>query len=228
MNASSIHCLITAGPTREYLDPVRYFSNGSSGKMGYALAEAAVGRGWEVDLVSGPVSLPVPAGVALHKVVSAEEMLRQTEALFERCDLLIMTAAVADYRPVRMESEKMKKTGGSLNVELEPTVDILRTLASRKGTRLVVGFAAETTKLEDYARRKLEEKNLDWIVANQVGGERSAMEGDENEIILLAKAGDRQEFGPASKREVARFILEHLQVEERGRAASAGDRSNGH
>lgn len=210
MNASTIRCLITAGPTREYLDPVRYFSNGSSGKMGYALATAARARGWAVDLVSGPVALPPPDGVALHRVVSAEEMFRRTEALFGRCDVLILCAAVADYRPVRMEREKIKKSGARLTVELEPTADIARALGERKEGRVVVGFAAETENLEVHAQRKLVEKNLDWIVANRVGGPDSAMEGDENQIVMLSRRGERHPFGPARKADVAGFILDRL------------------
>lgn len=217
MNSRSLRCLVTAGPTREYLDPVRYFSNGSSGKMGFALAAAAVGCGWEVDLVSGPVALVSPVGVSLHRVVTAAEMLEVTEGLFEECDLLIMCAAVADYRPVRSEAQKMKKKTDSLTVELEPTVDIVRRLGGRKGNRVVVGFAAETENLEAYATRKLLEKNLDWIVANQVGGQNSAMEGDENTVLMIGRGGERFSFGPAPKQEVARFIVEKILTERTDR-----------
>lgn len=210
MNASAIRCVVTAGPTREYLDPVRYFSNGSSGKMGYALAAAAAARGWKVDLVSGPTALPAPGKVELHRVVSAAEMLRQTEVLFDQCDLLIMCAAVADYRPVNVASQKVKKGDERLTVEMEPTIDIARTLGARKGERAIVGFAAETEQMEAYAQRKLEEKNLDWIVANQVGGPNSAMEGDDSRILMISRGGERHSFGPAPKGEVARFIIERL------------------
>lgn len=211
MEASIIRCVITAGPTREHLDPVRYLSNGSSGKMGYALAEAARGRGWRVDLVSGPVALPAPEGVRMHYVVSAEEMFRTTESLFAESDLLIMCAAVADYRPVRTSRQKVKKGEGHWSIEMEPTVDIARTLGATKGQRRLVGFAAETENLEASAERKLKAKNMDWIVANQVGGPRCAMEGDENEILMISATGRKRRFGPALKSEVARFILDHLE-----------------
>jgi phosphopantothenoylcysteine decarboxylase/phosphopantothenate--cysteine ligase len=183
--------------------------------MGYALAEAARDRGWEVDLVSGPVALPPPAGIRLHRVVSAEEMFRATERLFAESDILIMCAAVADYRPVRTSREKVKKGNEPWVIEMEPTVDIARTLGAAKGKRRLVGFAAETENLEAYAEKKLMAKHMDWIVANRVGGSRCAMEGDENEILMISEAGDKRRFGPAVKSEVARFILDTLQ---KGRA----------
>lgn len=215
MDASTIRCLVTAGPTREHLDPVRYFSNGSSGKMGYALAEAARERGWSVDLVSGPVALDAPEGVRVHRVVSAAEMLRETERLFEDCDVLIMCAAVADFRPVQTSPGKLKKQRDRFSIEMEPTVDIARTLGAAKGNQVLVGFAAETEELEERAQRKLVEKNMDWIVANQVGGPACAMEGDENTVLMIARSGERVRFGPALKPEVARFILDTLQLENR-------------
>lgn len=200
--------LVTAGPTREYLDPVRFFSNASSGKMGYALAAAAVARGWRVDLVSGPVSLPRPEGAAVHPVVSATEMMAACEWLFPQCALLLMVAAVADYRPREFVPHKTKKTGEPLAVELVPTVDILRTLGARRQPgQTLVGFAAETDELETYARRKLMEKNCDWIVANDISQPGVGMEADDNAVILLGRDGRRLPYGPASKSEVARFIL---------------------
>lgn len=214
MDASTIRCLITAGPTREHLDPVRYFSNGSSGKMGYALAEAARARGWSVDLVSGPVALEAPE-VRVHRVVSAAEMLRETERLFDQCDVLVMCAAVADFRPVQTSPGKMKKHRDRFSIEMEPTVDIARTLGAAKKKQVLVGFAAETEELEERAQRKLVEKNMDWIVANRVGGPGCAMEGDENTVLMIARSGDQVRFGPALKREVARFILDTLQLENR-------------
>ncbi len=213
MDASTIRCLVTAGPTREYLDPVRYFSNGSSGKMGYALAESARDRGWSVDLVSGPVALPLPDGIRVHRVVSAEEMLRETERLFADCDILIMCAAVADYRPVRRSEGKLKKENRPFTVELEPTLDIARTLGAVKGKQLLVGFAAETEELEERAQKKLTEKNMDWIVANRVGGPACAMEGEENTILMISRSGEKRRFGPAMKSDVAAFILDTLQFE---------------
>lgn len=209
-----LRCLLTAGPTREHLDPVRFLSNGSSGKMGYALAAAAVGRGWQVDLVSGPVALPPPAGAQVHPVISADEMFTACEPLFTECDVFIAVAAVADYRPKEISSQKQKKKSSALTVELVPTVDILKTLAARKNARqTVVGFAAETNDVEGYARRKLTEKNLDWIVANDVSVPGIGMNADANAILLLGANGERQAFGPAPKSDVAEFILDQIRRE---------------
>jgi len=203
-----LRVLITAGPTREHLDPVRFLSNGSSGKMGYALAEAAVARGWVVDLVSGPVALPSPVGTQITRVVSAEEMFAASERLFAGCDVFIAVAAVADYRPRVRSAEKTKKAGGGLTLELEPTIDILKTLAARKThQQTIVGFAAETRNVEAYAQRKLVEKNLDWIVANDVSRAGIGMDADDNAVLLLSRDGVREMFGPAPKRTVAEFIL---------------------
>ena len=202
-------CLITAGPTREHIDPIRFLSNASSGKMGFALAEAARDRGWDVDLVSGPVWLPTPEGVHRHDVVSAENMFSACEPLFAQCDLFIAVAAVADYRSRVVAGEKIKKEATALALELVPTVDILKTLAARKKKQqTVVGFAAETRDLEVYAKQKLIGKNLDWIVANDVSRSDIGMNADDNAVVILSRRGDRQTFGPAPKRAVAQFILE--------------------
>lgn len=207
-----LRCLLTAGPTREHLDPVRFLSNGSSGKMGYALAAAAVQRGWLVDLVSGPVALEKPAGACVHAVVSAQDMFAATESVFPSCDLFIAVAAVADYRPRRVSPTKTKKTAGEVVLELEPTIDILKTLAARKRPgQLVVGFAAETNDLETYAQRKLVEKNLDWIVANDVSRPEIGMNADANAVVVFSRDGRRFAFGPAPKSEVAQFILDTVQ-----------------
>lgn len=201
-------CLITAGPTREHFDPVRFLSNGSSGKMGYALAERAATRGWQVTLVSGPVALPPPAGVTVRRVVSAGEMFQACEPLFIESDLFIAVAAVADYRPRLVSTEKLKKAGGAWRLDLVPTIDILKTLAARKRPgQVVVGFAAETHDLENYARRKLAEKNLDWIVANDVSRPNLGISADDNAVLLLGTNGARLAFGPAAKVVVAEFIL---------------------
>lgn len=203
--------LLTAGPTREYLDPIRYLSNGSSGRMGYALAEAAAARGIEVDLVSGPVALEAPAGVRLHRVVSADDMLAACTEHFDSCDVFIAVAAVADYRPAQRVSAKVKKTAGPLSLELVPTVDILKTLAARKRPgQVVVGFAAETQHVEDYARRKLVEKHCDWIVANDVSQPGVGMDAADNAVLLMDRGGRVRSFGPAAKRQVAEFILDHV------------------
>jgi phosphopantothenoylcysteine synthetase/decarboxylase len=206
-----LRCLLTAGPTREHLDPVRFLSNGSSGRMGYALAEAAAARGWEVDLVSGPVALAPAVGVRLHRVISAQDMFAACEPLFATCDLFIAVAAVADFRPKTMEVHKTKKADAALRLELEPTVDILKTLSARKTAKQqVVGFAAETRDVELYARRKLEEKNLDWIVANDVGQPGIGMDATDNAVLVIGRTGTRVSFGPALKRAVAEFILDHI------------------
>ena len=206
-----MRCLITAGPTREHFDPVRFLSNGSSGKMGYALAVAAARRGWSVDLVSGPVALTAPAGVSVHRVVSAADMLAACEPCFAVCDLFIAVAAVADYRPKEIARQKGKKIGGPVTIELVPTVDILKTLAAtRRVGQVVVGFAAETIDVEKYAQRKLIEKRLDWIVANDVSRPELGMNADDNAVLLISREGARLPFGPAPKGEVAEFILRHI------------------
>lgn len=211
-----IRCLITAGPTREHLDPVRFLSNGSSGKMGYALAASAASRGWQVDLVSGPVSLAAPMGVRVSRVVSAQEMFDACEPLFAPCDLFIAVAAVCDYRPRFRSVEKTKKVPGAVSLELEPTIDILKTLSARKTpAQTVVGFAAETQDVEIYAQRKLVEKRLDWIVANDVSRAGIGMEADDNAVVVFSKTGERVEFGPASKKAVADFILSRVAPEKR-------------
>ena len=205
---STFRCLLTAGPTREHLDPVRYLSNGSSGKMGYALAAAAAARGWQVDLVSGPVALPAPVGVAMHRVVSAAEMFTACEPLFGECDLFIAVAAVADYRPKDISDRKQKKTPGPVTLELVPTIDVLKTLAaSRRPGQTIVGFAAETNDVEGYARKKLTEKRLDWIVANDVSLPGLGMNAEDNAVILIGADGERYTCGPAAKAAVADFIL---------------------
>jgi len=210
-NAPVFRCLINAGPTREYLDPVRFLTNGSSGKMGYALAAAAAALGWQVDLVSGPVALTAPAMVRLHSVVSAADMLAACEPLFVECDLFIAVAAVADYRPRDYSIQKQKKKVGEQTLELIPTVDILKTLAAHKQPgQIVVGFAAETTDVEGYARRKLAEKRLDWIVANDVSRAGIGMDANDNAVILIGANGERETFGPAAKTAVAQFILAQI------------------
>ncbi|MDB2506407.1 phosphopantothenoylcysteine decarboxylase [Opitutales bacterium] len=207
-NASSIRCLITAGPTREFIDPVRFLSNPASGKMGYALAEAAVAAGWTVDLVAGPVALQEPDDVILYPVVSAEEMFHHVDALFDACDVLIMTAAVSDFRPVKRHAEKEKKKGASLQVEFEPTIDILKTMTERKAHQTVVGFAAETNNVDAYARKKLEEKRCDWIVANKVGEAGAGFAAETNEVTLIAADGSSLKIGPTTKKIIAKQLIE--------------------
>lgn len=204
-------CLITAGPTREFFDPVRFISNPSSGKMGFALAEAALALGWTVDLVTGPVALREPDGVIRYPVVTGDEMLAQVDALFDACDILIMAAAVCDMRPVERAVRKVKKDALAYTVEFEPVPDILKTVAARKRpNQCVVGFAAETDHLEEHAGRKLREKNLDFIAANLVGGPQSAFESDANRIRLLDSAGSATTLGPAAKSQVAQMLIARI------------------
>lgn len=210
MNAVSrpIRCLISAGPTREFFDPVRFISNPSSGRMGYAIALAAAKNGWAVTLVSGPVSLPVPDGVERVDVVSAQEMFEAIETRFDACDLLIMSAAVSDYRPKSRSNCKVKKDKLALVVEMEPTVDILKTVAARKKPgQFVVGFAAETNDVEAYARGKMAAKNCDMMVANRVGQAGSGFMSEENRVIILTRDGARVEIGPAPKTEIAEQLV---------------------
>jgi phosphopantothenoylcysteine decarboxylase/phosphopantothenate--cysteine ligase len=204
----SLRCLITAGPTREFFDPVRFISNPSTGKMGFALAAAARQAGWTVDLVAGPVALPEPEGVMVYPVVTAAEMHRQADALFGPCDVLIMTAAVSDWRPKTTEAQKLKKDGQGLTIELEPVPDIVTALAEERRTdQFLVGFAAETENVEANALDKLERKGLDLIAANSVAGPAGAFGADENKLILLGRDGFREVLGPASKAEVARGLI---------------------
>ena len=201
--------LITAGPTREHIDPVRYLSNGSSGRMGYALAEAAIELGAEVVVVSGPVSLAAPAGAELVRVISAQEMYEACETHFPLCDVFIAVAAVADYRPKLRSSEKAAKVQGALTLELEPTVDILKAMgARRRDGQVLIGFAAETSDLEVKAPAKLARKGCDWIVANDVSRPGLGMESDRNAVTLWNRSGRVTDVGPASKQEIARRILD--------------------
>jgi phosphopantothenoylcysteine decarboxylase/phosphopantothenate--cysteine ligase len=201
--------LITAGPTQEPIDPVRYLSNRSSGKMGYALAEAARTRGAHVILISGPVALKAPAGVEVVGVRTAAEMRDAVFAHLAAATIVIKCAAVADFRPVAPAAQKMKKTGLGTSLELEPTADILAELGQRKGNRLLVGFAAETENVVDYARGKLVSKNCDLVVANQVGQAGSGFEAEENAVVLVTQSGS-EEVPKASKRLVADRILDRV------------------
>jgi phosphopantothenoylcysteine decarboxylase/phosphopantothenate--cysteine ligase len=207
-NASSIRCLITAGPTREFIDPVRYISNPSTGKMGFSIAEAALEAGWNVDLVAGPVALEEPKGAILYPVITAEEMLHQVDALFDACDVLIMTAAVSDFRPVIQHTHKEKKGEAPINIEFERTTDILKTMSERKAHQTVVGFAAETENVVTYANEKLASKNLDFIVANEVGRAGSGFAADTNEVLLIAADGSSIKLGPSTKSAIAEELIQ--------------------
>ncbi|TWE08881.1 phosphopantothenate-cysteine ligase /phosphopantothenoylcysteine decarboxylase [Neobacillus bataviensis] len=202
--------IITAGPTREKIDPVRFISNHSSGKMGYALAEESVKQGARVILVSGPVSLSAPQGVELVKVESAEDMYQAVLKYFETADVVIKTAAVADYRPKVTFEHKVKKQAGDTNIELERTNDILFELGQRKTNQLLVGFAAETDHLEEYAKKKLLNKNADMIVANNVKTEGAGFGTDTNIVTLFKRFGEVISLPLMSKNEVAVKIIEEI------------------
>ena len=199
--------LLTAGPTRERIDPVRFISNRSSGKMGFALAAAAREAGAEVVLVSGPVNLATPAGVTRVNVESAADMLEAVLKNIEGVDIFIATAAVADYRPACPVECKIKKTSESMDLKMERTVDILATVAARsaKERPFVVGFAAETDSVEQYARQKLLRKNLDMIAANEVGHDK-VFEKDDNALLVLWRDG-RRELPHAPKVQLARDLV---------------------
>jgi phosphopantothenoylcysteine decarboxylase/phosphopantothenate--cysteine ligase len=202
--------LVTAGPTQEPIDPVRYLSNRSSGKMGYALAQAAMDRGARVILISGPVSLNPPSGMEVISVRTASEMRDAVFANLEPATVVIKCAAVADFRPSVESQQKIKKTSARVSLELDPTPDILAELGQKRGDRLLIGFAAETENLEREARRKLETKNCDMVVANLVGQAETGFESDSNEVALVLRTGEFIELPRASKREVADQILSRI------------------
>lgn len=202
--------LISAGPTCEDLDPVRYITNRSSGKMGFAIAEAAARRGAKVILVSGPVNLETPAGVERVDVRSAQEMYRAIVDRFAEASIAILAAAVADYRPVERRSEKIKKGNAPLEISLEPTTDILAEVAKKKGRRIVVGFAAETDQVAENARKKLASKNADLIVANDVTAEGAGFDQDTNVVTLFSCDGRDLALPKLAKSEVAQRILDEV------------------
>lgn len=204
--------LISAGPTREAIDPVRFITNHSSGKMGYALAQAAVKRGWQVVLVSGPVNLPRPEGLAeFVQVVSAAEMADAVKSRFPAMDGAILCAAVADYRPVMVSNKKIKKSDDDLILHLERTEDILKTLGTMKNAQqILIGFAAETDDLEANALAKLKKKNLDWIAANKVGVPGRGFQADTNAITLYNAAGEKIELPLTDKASLAEEMLNRI------------------
>ena len=207
--------MVTAGPTREAIDPVRFVSNRSSGKMGYALAEAAQRRGARVILVSGPVDLPPPFGVDVVRVESAVEMQQAVERHRPEVDTVFMAAAVGDYAPVAAPS-KLKKTGGPLELRLEEGPDILAGLGAAKGDLLLVGFAAETDDVLAYGQSKLERKNLDYIVVNDVSRSDIGFDADDNAVTILGRGKEPLTVPKAQKSRIADAILDHV-------FASAGD-----
>ena len=206
------HCiLVTAGPTIEEIDPVRYISNRSSGKMGYAIADRAARRGADVILVSGPVRLSPPEGVELIPVKSTKEMLYACESVFDRVDAVIKAAAPSDFYVVNASDHKIKKDGqGGMTLELKENPDIIATLGKKKGDRVLIGFAAETRNLEEYARDKIRRKNLDMIVANNVALPGAGFDQDTNIVEFILPDGSMEKLEPMQKTEVADQILDRL------------------
>lgn len=202
--------LVTAGPTCEDIDPVRFITNRSSGKMGYALAEAALRRGAQVTLITGPTSLVPPPGAEVVRVRRAQEMYEAVLRHVEAATIVIKAAAVADYRPASTQPTKLKKGTARLLVELEPTTDILAELGKRKGSRILVGFAAETENLIENGKEKLQRKNLDLIVVNDVSREDVGFGSDFNAALLIDRSGTVVELPLMSKREMAERILDHV------------------
>lgn len=202
--------LVTAGPTREAIDPVRYITNHSTGKMGYALAQAAAWRGAQVTLVSGPVDLKVPLGVTCIPVVSARDMFEAVTAVSDQQDAVIKAAAVADYRPSRVGTEKTKKTDGNMSIDLERTDDILAWLgAHRRPGQFLCGFSMETRNMLENSRAKLERKQIDMIVANNLRTEGAGFGTDTNVVTLITGEGI-QELEKMSKLQVAHRILDRI------------------
>ena len=207
--------LVTAGPTREPIDPVRFISNRSSGKMGYALARVAAERGHEVRLVSGPVCLSAPGNVRVISVLTAAEMLEAVTDNVEWCDALVMAAAVCDWRPAEVSSQKLKKSGNLAGPALERTPDILKAVSDRKGRRIFIGFAAETGNPVAEASRKLKEKGLDLIVGNDVSRTDSGFETDTNQVSLVDAMGVIKNLPLMSKDSVAGEIIAWLENKSR-------------
>ncbi|WP_239748039.1 MULTISPECIES: bifunctional phosphopantothenoylcysteine decarboxylase/phosphopantothenate--cysteine ligase CoaBC [unclassified Mammaliicoccus] len=202
--------LVTAGPTVEKVDAVRYFTNRSSGKMGYALAEAARDLGANVTLVSGETNLTQPVGVEFVQVTSAEDMFQAVKSRMNDMDMIIKAAAVADYTPVETSEHKMKKKDGDLQLTFKRTTDILKYLGEHKDKQYLVGFAAETDNVEEYAMGKLKKKNADVIVANHVANETIGFRSSDNEVVMYFANGDKVPIAKASKQQVAIKILNEI------------------
>jgi phosphopantothenoylcysteine decarboxylase/phosphopantothenate--cysteine ligase len=202
--------LVTAGPTCEDLDPVRFLTNRSSGRMGFAVAEAAARRGAHVILISGPVSLEAPAGITRVDVRTTEEMHHAVLANLDRATVVVMAAAVADYRPVISHASKLKRGTDHLSIEFEPTADILADVSRRRGERLLIGFAAETEHVAEHARRKLKEKAVDLIVANDVTAPGAGFDHDTNIVTIFRNDGREQSLPKLAKIQVAHRILDEV------------------
>jgi len=218
--------LVTAGPTREPIDPIRFISNRSTGKMGFAVARAAWRRGAQVKLVAGPSALPTPRGIERIDTETAAEMLDATGRNFPWCTTLVMSAAVADFRSAESVKTKIKKNAKGLALKLAPITDELPRLAAKKGARLVVGFAAETDHLEEHAREKLRAKKLDLIVANDVTQEGAGFGADTNIVTLIGPDGRSQSHPKLSKDDVADLILDRVVVLRADRARNGRSRAS--
>ena len=202
--------LVTAGPTQEPIDPVRFISNPSSGKMGYAVARAAEHRGGRVTLITGPTHLPDPNNVSVFKVRTAQEMALKVFEHMRDCDVVVKTAAVSDFRPKDQAGHKLKKDAGETVLVMQKNQDILKELGSRKKDQILVGFAAETENLEQYAAKKLAEKNLDMIAANLIGHPSSGFGSDTNEMTIFFKDGTKEPLPVMEKEEVAHLLLDRI------------------
>jgi phosphopantothenoylcysteine decarboxylase/phosphopantothenate--cysteine ligase len=206
-----MNILITAGPTREYLDPIRFLSNRSTGKMGFAIAQAAAERGHTVTLIAGPVSVATPLGVTRIDVVSARDMLVAVQKALPHQDALVMSAAVADFRPAHRADTKLKKRDMAPVIQLEPNPDILKTISPLKGARIFVGFAAETGDPIAEAQRKLASKGLDMIVANDVTAEGTGFAVDTNRVTFITAHEPPRALPLQSKLDVGRAIIEWIE-----------------
>ena len=202
--------LVTAGPTRERFDPVRYITNGSSGKMGYAIAKTACARGAKVILISGPVSLKKLAGVETIYVETAEQMHNEVIKRYEHSDIVIMSAAVADYRPKTIAENKIKKSSEELSIELTKNPDILKEVGEKKGKKIIVGFSMETENIEINSQKKLKDKNLDLIVANEIGKEGAGFGTDTNIVKLINKFGMMYDLPIMPKEKIADKIIDEI------------------
>lgn len=200
--------LVTAGPTITHIDPVRFMTNRSSGKMGYAIAEEARDRGAKVTLISGPTSIIPPTGIKLIKINTNEEMYEAINKEYDNSDIVIKSAAVADYKIKKYSSEKIKKSDGDLSIVLERDTDILKSLGDKKRNQILIGFAAESSNLLVNAKDKLRRKNLDYIVANDITSQDTGFATDENKVIILAKDGKEFTLNKMSKKEVAKNIFD--------------------
>ncbi|MEP7077784.1 MAG: phosphopantothenoylcysteine decarboxylase [Chthoniobacterales bacterium] len=199
--------VVTAGPTQEAIDPVRYLSNRSSGKMGYAIAEAALEASHDVTLITGPVHIPPPERATLIRIVSADDLFDAVHTAVRECDVIVMCAAVADYRPVRVSAVKLKKTTHDFSLALTPTRDVLASIAQGPRAYYVVGFAAETNEIAAHAQQKLRDKNCDMIVANDVSRNDSGMESAQNAVTIFTRDGLVKAIARADKKMIAHELM---------------------